>query len=213
MSLDKSKKFGPIKDNRSFKKKVIDFLKSLLFWKGKRKGMIHTMNIKWDHIRAVFFPKNFYEKYQYLGAVPWNEEGDIFMAIEPLVIFMDYKAKPWWCPRVVLRFLHLFGDDNSIVRVRNRTLSNLKRKLTKDYMIWDYKTKWHHYDLRISVSGTQRMQDLADDIEARFYNTGRREHLAQIIKDLDPFTKFDSSYSVQSLEEEHERLLDIKDNI
>jgi hypothetical protein len=212
MSINKSK-FNSFKDNRPFKQKTIDFLKSLLFWKGRKKGMIHTMDIKWEHIRQVFFPNCFYEKYKYLGSVPWSEDGQIFKAMEPLVIFMDYKAKPWWCPRVVLRFLHLFGDDNSIVRVRNRTLSNLKRKLTKGYMIWDYKTKWHHYDLRISVSGTQRMQDLADDIESRFYNTGRREHLAQIIKDLDPFTKFDNSYSVQTLEEEYERLLDIKDKL
>jgi hypothetical protein len=195
------------KDNRTFKEKATDFGKSLLFWRGRKKGMIHTINIKWEHVRAVFFPKDFYEKYKYLGSVPWTEEGQIFKAMEPLVIFMDYKAKPWWCPRVVLRFLHLFGDDNSIVRVRNRTLSNLKRKLTKGYMIWDYKTKWHDYDLRISVSGTDQMHDLSDAIEARFYREGRREDLANRIKELDPNTKYHKGYATSTLEDEYERLL------
>ncbi len=51
-----------------------------------------------DDIRAVFFPKDFYEKYQYLGSIPYGN-GDIFKAMEPLVIFMDYKAKPKYCPR------------------------------------------------------------------------------------------------------------------
>jgi hypothetical protein len=196
-----------IKDKRSFKEKTTDFGKSLLFWKGRKKGMIHTIDITWDHIRAVFFPKNFYEKYHYLGSVPWKEEGDIFKAMEPLIVFMDYKAKPKWCPRWVLRFLHLFGNDNSIVRVRNRTLSRLYGKLTKGYMVWDYKTKWHYYDLRISVAGTDQMQDLADAIEAKFYNEGRREDLADKIKELDPNTKYNKGYATSTLEDEYERLL------
>jgi len=196
-----------IKDTRSFKEKLDDFLKSMLFWKGRKKGMIHTMNIKWDHIRAVFFPRNFHEKYRYLGSVPWSKMDEIFQAMEPLVIFMDYKAKPWWCPRWFLRFLHLFGSDNSIVRVRNRTLSNLERRITKGYMIWDYKTKWHWYDLRISVAGTDQMHRLSDAIEAAFYTSGRREDLAQRIKDIDPDTKFDKGYLTSDLEKEYERLL------
>jgi hypothetical protein len=196
-----------LKDKRSFKEKTTDFGKSLLFWKGRKKGMIHTIDITWDHIRAVFFPKNFYEKYHYLGSVPWKEEGDIFKAMEPLIVFMDYKAKPKWCPRWVLRFLHLFGNDNSIVRVRNRTLSRLYGKLTKGYMVWDYKTKWHYYDLRISVAGTDQMQDLADAIEAKFYNEGRREDLADKIKELDPNTKYNKGYATSTLEDEYERLL------
>ena len=84
----------------------------MIIFKGKKYKFITTMDITLDHIRAVFFPKLFHEKYKYLGSVPWSEDGDIFKAMEPLVVFMDYKAKPWWCPRFVLRFLHLFGDDN-----------------------------------------------------------------------------------------------------
>jgi hypothetical protein len=209
MKKNKQSKFY-IKDKRSSKEKISDFLKSLLFWKGRKKGMIHTVDIKWDHIRAVFFPKDFYEKYKYLGSVPWKEEGTIFKAMEPLVIFMDYKAKPKLCPRWFLRFLHLFGNDNSIVRVRNRTLSKLYTKLTKGYMIWDYKTKWHNYDLRISISGTMQMFDLSDAIETKFYDEGRRKDLAEKIKEIDPDTKYSAGYTVSTLQKEYDRLLDIE---
>jgi hypothetical protein len=198
------------KDDRSFKEKAISFFQSLLFWKGRKKGIIHTRNITLDDLRAVFFPKDFHEKYKYLGSVPWNEEGDIFKAMEPLVIFLDYKAKPKWCPRWFLRFLQLFGDDNSIVRVRNRRLSNLKRKLTKGFMIWDYKTKWTEYDLRISVSGTDQIQDLADAIEHKVYSDGYREDLADQIKELDPNTNFDKGYCTENLKKELDRLENIK---
>jgi len=200
MNLKNSKFY--IKDQRSFNQKLSDFFKSLLFWKGRKKGIIHTMDIKWSDVRTVFFPKNFYEKYKYLGCVPWDEDGSIFKAMEPLIIFMDYKAKPWWCPRWFLRFLHLFGNDNSIVRVRNKTLSNLKNKITKGVLMWDYKTKWTWYDLRISAAGTDQIHDLADAIEHYFYHQGKRIDLAQQIKDLDPNTKYNSGYSIDTLEKE-----------
>ena len=197
MKINKKSKFykpTPLKE------RVVDFFKSLLFWKGRKKGMVHTMDIKWDHIRVVFFPKNFYEKYHYLGSVPWNEEGDIFQAMEPLVIFMDSKAKPWWCPRWFLRFLHLFGNDNSIVRVRNWTLHNLSRRLTKGYLVVDYKTKWQWYDLRISVYGNEQMNWLAYAIEAKFYRDGRREDLLGQLKKLNPNKNYEF-YGLSALEE------------
>ncbi len=189
-----------------FKIKFIDFLKSLLFWRGRKKGMIHTMDIKFDDIRAVFFPVNFHEKYRYLGSVPYDEKGSLFEALEPLVIFMDYKAKPWWCQRWVLRFLHLFGNDNSIIRVRNRTLYNLHRWLTKGIMLWDYKTKWEWYDLRISVSGNRQVEDLADSIEAYYCNQGYRKSLADQIKKLDTNTKYHKGYLQADLKKELGRL-------
>lgn len=37
-----------IKDNRPFSKKSKSFLQSMLFWRGRKKGMIHTRNIEWD---------------------------------------------------------------------------------------------------------------------------------------------------------------------
>jgi hypothetical protein len=200
--MKKSKFYKP----EPFIDRLIFSIKGFLFWKGRKKGMIHTIDITLDDIRAIFFPKSFYEKYKYLGSVPWNEEGGIFKAMEPLVIFMDHKAKPWWCPRWFLRFLHLFGDDNSIVRVRNRRLSNLKRKLTKGLGIIDYKTKWSHYDLRISISGTDQMWDLADAIEHKFYDKECRKDLSDQIKKLDPNTKYHEGYTIDMLQKELDRL-------
>jgi hypothetical protein len=163
-------------------------------FKGKKAklGPVRTMDITLDHIRAVFFPKTFNEKYKYLGSVPRDEDGDIFKAMEPLVIFMDHKARPKWCPRWFLRFLHLFGNDNSIVRVRNHRLSNLKNKLTKGIMIWDYKIKWCWHDLRISVSADQQINDLAADIEQRFYEKGYKKDLLKEIRKIEP--DFDKDY-------------------
>lgn len=181
-----------LKDNRPLKVKVLDFLESLLFWKGRRKGITHTKDITLDDLRSVFFPKSFHEKYRYLGAIPWNEDGKIFKAMEPLVIFMDYRAKPKWCPRWFLRFLHLFGKDNSIVRVRNMKLHNLHRKLTKGIMIYDYKTKWEWYDLRISIAGDTQMSDLADGIQDMYYTRGQREDLLEKIYKYNP--AFDKPY-------------------
>jgi hypothetical protein len=188
------------------KERLVNSIKGLLFWKGRKKGIVHTRDIEWDDIRAVFFPKNFYEKHKYLGAVPWNEKGSIFKAMEPLVVFMDYKAKPWWCPRWFLRFLHLFGSDNSIVRVRNRTLHNLQKKITKGYMLWDYKTKWYDYDLRISVAGSEQMHELVRAIEERFFNQGYKEDLVEQIKKLDPKTKHNTGYLSEDLRIELDRL-------
>ncbi len=202
--MKKKSKFE-FKDTRPFKDKAIDFSQSLLFWKGRKKGIIHTRDITLDDIRAVFFPRDFEEKYNYLGCVPCQKSA-IFEVMEPLVIFMDYKAKPKWCPRWFLRFLQLFGNDNSIVRVRNRRLSNLKRKLTKGIQLTDYKTKWYEYDLRISVYGTDQMQDLSDAIEWKFFNKGRRQSLADQIKELDPDTKYHSGYDTDLLKEELDRL-------
>jgi hypothetical protein len=189
-----------------FKERVTNFFKSLPFWRGRKKGMIHTMNIEWDDVRAVFFPKDFHEKYRYLGSVPWNE-GDISKAMEPLVIYMDSKAKPYWCPRWVLRFLHLFGSDNSIVRVRNRTLHNLGRRITRGLLIWDYKTKWTHYDLRISLSGTKEMQWLADAIEEKFYRDGRKEELRDVLKKAKP----DENWEWKSLRDLEDAYSEIED--
>jgi hypothetical protein len=204
--MKKKSKFE-FKDNKPFKDKAIDFSRSLLFWKGREKGIIYTRDITWDDIRAVFFPRDFEEKYSYLGSVPYNKSV-IFEAMEPLVIFMDYKAKPKWCPRWFLRFLHLFGSDNSIVRVRNRTLHNLERRLTKGIQLTDYKTKWYDYDLRISIRGTDQMIDLSDAIEWKFFNKGRRQSLADQIKELDPNTKYHAGYDTDSLRDELNRLED-----
>ena len=186
------------KDNRPFSVKAKDFMQSLLFWRGRKKGIIYTRDIGWDDIREIFFPKNFEEKYRYLGSVPYDPRTDTFKALLPLVLAMDYEAKPKWCPRWVLRFLHVFGNDKSIVRVRNRFLHNLSRKLTKGITLYDYKTKWSYYDLRISIGAPQYLQDLADDIEHGYYQRGRREELLLSIKRIEP--DFDRLMSIKDLE-------------
>ena len=85
-----------------------------------------------------------------------------------------------------MRFLHLFGNDNSIVRMRNKRLHDLHKKITKGIFIWDYKTKWHWYDLRISVTGDEQISNLADDIERQFYNKGYRKDTLEAIRNLEP---------------------------
>ena len=174
-----------IKDNRPFSTKAKSFGQSLLFWRGRSKGMIYTRNITLDDIRYIFFPKGF-EKYGYLGTQIWDEDGDCFKALYPLVLALDYEAKPKYCPRWFLRFLHVFGSDKSIVRVRNRKLHNLLRRLTKGIAFVDWKTKWTYYDLRISIHGPKHLQDLAEDIESGFYSRGKQEELVEQIKAIDP---------------------------
>ena len=185
--------------------RIKEFFKSLLFWKGRKKGMIHTRNIVLDDFRYIFFPKNFAEKYGYLGTSVWNEDSVYFKALYPLVLALDYEAKPKWCPRWFLRFLHVFGSDRSIVRVRNWRLHNLERKLTKGIAFIDWKTKWSDYDLRISIYAPAHLQDLAEAIEDKFYSEGRQKELVEQIKELDPNARIVWG-SVTRLEEQLEEL-------
>jgi hypothetical protein len=206
----KEKSKFEFKDNRTFKEKVKSFGQSLLFWKGRKKGMIHTRNLKWEDLRFIFFPKRL-EKWGYLGITFYKEDGEYYRALYPLVLAMDYEAKPYWCPRWFLRFLHVFGNDRSIVRVRNRTLSNLHRKLTRGIQFWDWKTKWSAYDLRISISGPNHLQDLAEWIESGFYKDGREKELVDQILKLDPNASIILG-SISRLEKELEKLKEQLEN-
>jgi hypothetical protein len=193
-----------LKDDRTFTEKLKSFGQSLLFWRGREKGIIHTRTIEWGDIRFIFFPRGFEEKYGYLGTALW-EESSFFNYIYPLVLAMDYEAKPKWCPRWFLRFTHVFGNDKSIVRVRNRYLSDLHGKLTKGIQFWDWKTKWSDYDLRISISGPKHLQDLADAIESKVYQNGREEYLITEIKKLLPTAAIIGG-SIERLEQQLEGL-------
>ena len=197
-------------DTRSRRQKLKDFGQSLLFWKGRSKGMIHTRDLEWDDLRYIFFPTKL-ERYGYLGITFYKEDSEYYKAIYPLVLAMDYEAKPWWCPRWFLRFLHVFGNDKSIVRVRNWTLSNLHRKLTKGIQFWDWKTKWSHYDLRISISAPKHLQDLASWIESGFYKKGYQNELIERIKKIDPNANT-NIISVDYLEKQLEELEEKLDN-
>ena len=188
-------------------KKSFDFLQSLVFWMGRRKGVVFTRDIDWADIKEVFFPQSFEEKYGYLGSVPYKEDSEVFKAMYPLILAMDYEAKPKYCPRWFLRFLYLFGSDKSVVRVRNFRLHNLLKKLTKGIFIYDYKTKWEWYDLRISVSAPKHLQELASAIENDFYSRGRQQDIAEDILKLDPNARITWG-SVDRLVKQYNELLE-----
>jgi len=191
----------------TFKERLTNLKYTILFWKGRSRGMIYTRSIELDDFRYIFFPKNFHEKYSYLGSVPYNDEGSYFKTMLPLVLAMDYEAKPKFCPRWFLRFLEVFGNDRSIVRVRNWTLHNLHQKLTKGMRFIDYKTKWSDHDLRISIQAPKHLQDLADDIENGFYIRGYREELIQEIKQLDPTAE----HIWGTIDQLRERIIDLEE--
>jgi hypothetical protein len=188
----------------TFKERMDSLKYSILFWKGRKKRYIQTRNIELGDLRYIFFPKKL-EKWGYLGITFYKEDSVYYKALYPLVLAMDYEAKPKWCPRWFLRFLHVFGSDRSIVRVRNWTLHNLLRKLTKGIAFVDWKTKWESYDLRISIHAPEHIQNLADDIERGFYSRGRQNELVEQIKVIDPTARIIWG-SVKRLEEQLDEL-------
>ena len=183
--MNKNSKFFTPPPKPTFKQRLEDLKYAILFWKGRKKKYITTRNLEWDDLRYIFFPSKL-EKYGYMSITFYREDSEFTKALMPLVLAMDYEAKPYWCPRWFLRFLHVFGNDKSVVRVRNRKLSDLHRKLTKGIVFFDWKTKWYNYDLRISIAAPKYLQDLADDIEHGFYSRGRQNELVEQIKALDP---------------------------
>jgi hypothetical protein len=207
MKIDKNNKFYK---PPTFDERMENIKYSILFWKGRSKGRIYTRDIELDDFRYIFFPKGF-EKYGYLGTQIWDEGGVYFNALYPLVLAMDYEAKPKFCPRWFLRFLHVFGSDKSIVRVRNWTLHDLLRNLTKGIAFVDWKTKWHDYDLRISIHAPKHLQNLADDIEHGFYSRGAQEELVEQILAIDPNASIIWG-SVERFEKQLEKLEAEKEN-
>jgi len=194
-----------VKDNRTFKQRLEDLKYTILFWKGRSKGMIHTRNLKWSDLRYIFFPTE-EDKYGYLNAT-FYKDSEFNKVLRPLVLAMDYEAKPKWCPRWFLRFLHVFGNDKSLVRVRNFRLHYLHRRLTKGIMFWDWKTKWTDYDLRITISGPEHLVNLSDWIEEGYYNEGYRAKLMRDIAIYEPDPDAEIIFSdIKHLEEQLEKL-------
>ena len=182
--MNKKSKFYTQLPKPTFKERLEDLKYAILFWKCRKMKYITTRNLEWSDIQYIFFPPK-WDKYGYLN-ITFYKDSEFNKVLLPLVLAMDYEAKPWWCPRWFLRFLHVFGNDKSLVRVRNRRLHNLHRKLTKGIQFWDWKTKWCDYDLRISISAPKHLQDLAGWIEDGFYSDGRQKELVEQIKALDP---------------------------
>lgn len=201
--MNKNSKFYKSLPKPTFKERMGDLKYTILFWKGREKKYITTRNLKWSDLRYIFFPSK-EDKYGYLGITLYND-SEFNKVLLPLVLAMDYEAKPKWCPRWFLRFLHVFGNDKSIVRVRNWRLHKLHTKLTKGIQFWDWKTKWSEYDLRISISAPQHLQDLASWIENGFYKKGYQNELIERIKKIDPNAKT-NIISVDYLEKQLEDL-------
>jgi len=142
-------------------------IKDIVISKGKKakRGPVHTMDITVGHVLKCVFPERGFE-YDYLGYAWYNinKDGTLNAHNRLLRGFfkqVDKVARPWWCPRFVLRLLHLFGSDNSIVRVRNWKLHNLELRLTKGISITD--TKWKYDSFRIYGRFTAELDQLAAD--------------------------------------------------
>ena len=203
--MNKDSKFYVKPTKPTFKQRLEDLKYTILFWKGRSKGMIYTRNLEWSDLRYIFFPTK-WDKYGYLN-ITFYRESNFTKVLMPLVLAMDYEAKPWWCPRWFLRFLHVFGNDKSLVRVRNFTLHNLHRRLTKGILFWDWKTKWTEYDLRISISGPEHLHNLASWIEQGYYNEGYRAKLMRDIAMYEPDPDAEIIFSdIKHLEEQLEKL-------
>lgn len=201
--MNTNSKFFTPPPKPTLKERLEDLKYTILFWKGRKMKYITTRNLEWSDIRYIFFPSKL-DKYGYLN-ITFYKDNEFTKALMPLVLAMDYEAKPWWCPRWFLRFLHVFGNDKSLVRVRNRRLHNLHRKLTKGILFWDWKTKWYDYDLRISISGTAHLHNLASWIEQGYYKKGYQNELIERIKKIDPNAKT-NIISVDYLEKQLEDL-------
>ncbi len=117
--------------------------------------------IKFSDVWACFFPKDEWEYYRYLGYVSFlYKEGTAeYYIIKDLVKFIEKKAIPFWCPKFIPRLLHLFGNDNSIVRCRSQRLSRWHRKLLGGIFVTDMKTKWDSWDIRIYGSFTREINN------------------------------------------------------
>ena len=149
-------------------------IKDIVISKGKPapSGPVHTMDITVGHVLKCVFPERGNE-YDYLGYAWYNinKDGTLSATNRLLRGFfkqVDKVARPWWCPRFVLRLLHLFGSDNSIVRVRNWKLHNLERRLTKGIAITD--TKWKYDSFRIYGNFTKELDQLAADTCSKIEN-------------------------------------------
>jgi hypothetical protein len=133
----------------------------------KSKLNFTRMNTFFNTIQRVFFPTNFTQKYSYLGRIPLKSEEPYFQALVPLILAMDRRAKPKWCPRWVLRILAHLSVKGPYVK--NPMAYKIYKNLTKGIWFVDWKTKWEPCDLRISIYGPDDLLDMADSIESDFY--------------------------------------------
>lgn len=111
------------------------------------RDFINCFSLKRDH------------RYKYIG-IYWNifsEGSENHKLLEEFIKYMAKQVRPKLCPWFIMNLLHLFGNDNSICRVRNFKVYNLKMKLAKGIMITDIKTKYG--TLRIYGYFTKEIND------------------------------------------------------
>ena len=144
---------------KSFKERVIS--------KGKpaKTGRVHTRDILVGDLIECFIPKPGSEL-SYLGYAYYSVRPDGALAkqeeiLKEFFIEVDRVARPRWCPKFFLRLLDLFGNDGSIVRVRNFKLHNLFNKITGGVRITDTKWKWDSF--RIYGNFTEELRELAKE--------------------------------------------------
>jgi hypothetical protein len=105
------------------------------------------------------------DKYHYLG-ISWNifnENTNLHDYLEDFIVFVAKKAKPWWCPTFVLNLLHLFANDNSIVRCRDLHLASAFTHITGGLFIRDIKVKYG--TIRVYGSFTKEVADELTKLE------------------------------------------------
>ena len=107
-----------------------------------------------------FFPNPSYQ-WGYLGYAYWNIGSSNYPIVEEFFKGIDKTVRPWWCPKWFLRLLHLYGNDNSIVRVRYRWIHNLYRGMTKGIFITDM--KWKYESFRIYGYFTDELEEAAEE--------------------------------------------------
>jgi len=130
--------------------------------------------VKFKQVWRCFFPDK-YAYYSYLGYAHniypekpnWEREHAI---IEDFLKYLDSVAKPRLVPRFFLRLIELFGNDNSVWRVRNRFLHNLSKRLMKGVRLTDMKTKWNDWDVRIYGYFPEEVEKEIEKVEIKIRN-------------------------------------------
>jgi len=108
-------------------------------------------------------------KYHYFGGCYniFKSGSENHKLLNEFLTYVDSEIKPKWCPRFVLNLLHLFGNDNSIVRVRNRILHELLNRLTGGVLILDIKIKFGTLRIYFSCASERiylKLKELEDKI-------------------------------------------------
>lgn len=138
-------------------------MRRIIISKGKpaKSGPVHTRDISVRDVIDCFFPKKG-EEYSYLGYAYYTPKTFVGTILLDFFKEVDKVARPKWCPKFYLRLLKLFGNDNSVVRIRNYYLSSKYSKITKGIMITDM--KWKYDSFRIYGNFTEELDNISKEV-------------------------------------------------